>query len=96
MFAKLFGPANDQVLVKLDAQDRIGVPEIRIYFEPPGLGVCSFAISYEDSELGWELAEQAFGRMDEAEARRGIEASKSHFNVDLSKLMPASPIVDAP
>lgn len=91
MFAKLFGPDNDQVLVKLDAHDRTGVPEIRIFFEPPGLGVCSFAVSYEDSEQGWNLAEQAFKRMDEVEARRGIEAAKPNFNVDFGNLMPAAP-----
>jgi hypothetical protein len=79
MFAKLFGPPSDQVLVNLDAATGTGAPEIRIYFQPPGLGVHSFALEYEASEQGWQVAEDVFEKMDEAEARRGIEAARPRF-----------------
>lgn len=73
-FAKLFGTDDDQVLVKLD-ESPAGGPEIRLYFQPPGLGVGSVALRYTDDEAGWALAEKTFERMDEAEARRGVDAA---------------------
>jgi hypothetical protein len=84
MFAKLFGPETDQVLVKLDAAPDSGAPEIRIYFQPPGLGVCSFALGFDDTEDGWDKAEAAFQKMDEDEARLGIKAAcrSMHFDFD--------------
>ena len=81
MFAKLFGPEDDQVLVKLDSDLDTGAPEIRIHFQPPGLGVCSFALGFHDTEDGWAKAEAAFKAMDEAEARRGVAASMKDFDL---------------
>ena len=64
MFAKLYGTDADQVLVKLDAGEN-GNPEVRTYFKPDGLGVCSIAAEREDdSGASWDKAEKMF-----AEAR---------------------------
>lgn len=63
-FAKLFETARGQVLVKLDA-DEDGAPEVRFYAQPVELGVCSVALAYEDSDAGWDLAEQVFARADQ-------------------------------
>lgn len=81
MFAKLFGPDHDQVLVKLDSNDD-GAPEIRLYFEAPDLGVFQVALNYQDTADGWATAEASFAKMDEAEARRGVAAA-------LAELAPA-------
>ena len=92
MFAKLFGPEDDQVLVKLDGAPDTGAPEIRIYFQPPGLGVCSFALGFHDREAGWDKAEAVFKEMDEAEARRGVAASMTSFGIDLAALVPGAAV----
>lgn len=69
-FAKLFEFDDiGQVLVKLDDGDK--GPEIRFYFQPDGLGVCSCAISNfgGDEDTQWDLAERGFERVDEEKAR---------------------------
>ena len=69
MFAKLFGPDADQVLVKIDSGDD-GTPEIRFYCEPEGFGICSAAISFkDDSDKSWKSAEGLFASIDEAKAK---------------------------
>lgn len=73
MFAKLFGPDDNQVLVLLDA-DKQGHPALVVHFQAPGAGVCRVVLSYEDSARGWELAEKAFSEIDEADARRAVAA----------------------
>lgn len=73
-FAKLFKFEDiGQVLVKLDDGD--DCPEVRFYFMPKGLGVCSVAVSFKaDNEDGeWEKAEKAFAMVDEAKARDLVE-----------------------
>jgi hypothetical protein len=68
-FAKLFQFEDlGQVLVKLDEEE--SGPEIRLYFQPPGLGVCSSAFSYSDDQHGdaWDKAELAFETMCETRA----------------------------
>lgn len=58
-FAKLFDrPGYGQVLAKLDLHD--GKPELRWYVQPPEMGVCSFALGFEDTDDGWDAAERAF------------------------------------
>jgi len=68
MFAKLYETEVGQVLVKLDSSPEECVPEIRFYFMPPGLGVSSIAISFQDSEEGWDKAEIGFNNVDEEKA----------------------------
>ncbi|MEQ1560396.1 MAG: hypothetical protein ABL933_15855 [Methyloglobulus sp.] len=61
MFAKLYGEIN-QVLVKLDTNDE-GNPELRFYTKPEGLGVCSLALEFADTDEGWDKAEKALREM---------------------------------
>lgn len=68
-FAKLFHFEDiGQVLVKLDDGDE--GPEVRIYFHPENLGICSTAFNFEEDEKGteWEKAEKAFELVDEKTA----------------------------
>lgn len=63
-FAKLFdGPRCGQLLIKCDT-DQDGAPEVRVYFQPPNLGVCSVALSFPDTDDGAAQARTAFDRMD--------------------------------
>ncbi len=67
-FAKLFDiDTIGQVLVKIDASDE-GTPEVRVYVEPPDLGVCSFALGWKDNDDGWDKAQACFDAFDEAKA----------------------------
>ena len=72
MFAKLFGSATDQVLVKIDTNDNCA-PEVRFYCEPEGLGVCSTAVLFKENEEGWNRAEKLFGDCTEETARRMVQ-----------------------
>lgn len=60
-FAKLFEFEDlGQVLVMLDCGD--DGPEVRLYFKPDGLGVCSVACSNfpGDEDEQWDHAEKGF------------------------------------
>lgn len=56
---------HGQLLVKID-RNEAGIPEVRFYAQPEGLGVCSLAVSFTDDDEGWDLAEAAFAKADEA------------------------------
>jgi hypothetical protein len=73
MFAKLFETKIGQILVKLD--DGEDAPEVRYFFEPPGLGVCSVALQFADDSDGeaWDKAEHAFDKTDEGVAIAMVE-----------------------
>ena len=47
--------------------------EIRVFFKPKGLGVCSSAILFPDSVEGWEMAEKVFAMFDEAKAVEWVQ-----------------------
>ena len=60
MFAKIFDSSIfGQILVKRDVSED-SKPEVRFYFEPPELGVCSLAIGFADNDTGWDLCDAAF------------------------------------
>ena len=72
-FCKLFETdAHGQILVKLDVNDK-GVPEVRFYAQPEGLGVCSIAVSFSDDDAGWDLADKAFAKSDADFAVKQLE-----------------------
>jgi hypothetical protein len=78
MFAKLFGPDDDQVLVTLDSDDKTKKPTIRISFVPkdiPQAGICSSGLSFSDSPEGWERAEQILEEITEESARSVVAAA---------------------
>lgn len=68
MFAKLFNTDLGQILIKID--DGGEGPEVRYFFEPSGLGVCSVALEFTDDDEGkaWDKAEHAFNNTDESVA----------------------------
>lgn len=75
MFAKLYGPDDHQVLVKLDEGDE--GPEVRFYFKPAGLGICSSALIFKDNtDDAWDKAEATFANIDEQKAMAVVEGIK--------------------
>lgn len=78
MFAKLFGPNDDQVLVTLDSDDKTKKPTIRISFVPkdiPQAGICALGLTFSDSPEGWERAEQILEEITEESARSVVAAA---------------------
>lgn len=66
MFAKLYQTEETgQVLIKIDNGDK--GPEVRFYFVPEGLGVCSMALEFKDDNKGdaWDKADAFFEKIDE-------------------------------
>lgn len=68
MFAKLYESNIGQILVKLDEGDK--GPEVRFYFKPDLLGVCSLATQFDDTDSGWQKAESFFQKVDYEAAYR--------------------------
>jgi hypothetical protein len=59
-FARLFESEKyGQILMVRDASDD-GRPFIEVSVEPGGYGVCSSKLTWEHSELGWNLMETYF------------------------------------
>lgn len=78
MFAKLFGPDDDQVLVTLDSDDKTNKPTIKVSFVPkdiPQAGVCALRITFPDSPNGWKQAEQTLEEITEETARLLVAAA---------------------
>lgn len=70
-FAKLYETEVGQILCKLDQAKVDGnEAEIRIYFEPPSLGVCEFTLNYKT----WELADIDWEPLDEKKATNIVKA----------------------
>lgn len=64
-FCKLYETEEcGQVLVMLDSGDE--GPEVRFYFQPVGLGVCAQKLGFTYDDAGWDKAEKAFEKVDEA------------------------------
>lgn len=81
MFAKLFDTDIGQILVKIDDGD--SGPEVRYFFEPEGLGVCSFVVYFSDD--GWDEADKLFDSVDNDHAVRVVSNlmnKMSSSNVD--------------
>ncbi len=67
MFAKLFGPPDDQVLATFTEGD--DGPELKVYANPGGiLGVSEVTIAYHDDKR--DEARKVFEELDEAGARK--------------------------
>jgi len=67
MFAKLYNTKAGQVLIKMDTGEE-SRPEVRFYFEPDGLGVCSIAYGFKDTEDGWTKCQKLFHESNELQA----------------------------
>lgn len=79
-FAKLFeSETHGQILVKVDSGDE--GPEIRYFFQPEGLGVCSMAVNFADTESGWDSAERVFGNIESGDAESVVGKLKEELGI---------------
>lgn len=82
MFAKLYNDTEyGQILIKMDTNDD-GEPEIRLYFEPEGFGVCSLAMEYADEPGAnkWDKVEHAFNKLDQEDATKIVGGAIERIN----------------
>lgn len=83
IFAKLFDTEIGQVLVKIDVNDEY-FPEVRFYFKPEGLGLCSVALEYKDEDdidSAWSKAEFNFNKIDESSALKMVQRVTGELNL---------------
>lgn len=74
-FAKLWGTGDDQILVKIDeSEDEDSAIEVRVFFIPPGLGLCSFALKFQ-GEDDWDKAQKLFDKLDEQLVRKMCDSA---------------------
>jgi hypothetical protein len=79
MFCKLFNTELGQILVKKDTNEDCN-PEVRFYFEPENLGVCSIAASQKDgSEESWNTVDELFDKINEEEAFNTVKSVINEF-----------------
>lgn len=62
-FAKLFETQYGQVVVFLQDNEYDGSPEIRMFSKPDGLGICSAAFGFPDTDAGRQAAEDGFDKV---------------------------------
>ena len=66
MFAKLYDTEVGQILAKIDTGEE-GNPEVRVFFEPEGLGVCSLAFTFTEysEDEQWDKLDEVFNSLEE-------------------------------
>ena len=65
-FAKIFNTEEyGQLCALLASENEESKPEIRVFCQPDGLGVCSTALIFNDSEAGYDEQEKAFNELTE-------------------------------
>lgn len=75
VFAKMFSSEKyGQIVAIRQGADETGKPEIRFFFQPPAMGVCSLAMVFDDTDDGWDAQEEAFAKLklDAAEKTVGV------------------------
>jgi hypothetical protein len=80
MFAKLYETHSGQILVKADS-DEDSKPEVRFYFKPENLGVCSMAVSFADTDDGWDKQESFFNTMNQEKAVEAVNCALSKLPI---------------
>ena len=81
-FAKLYETEScGQILVKFDSGEE--GPEVRFFFEPQGLGVCSIALQYDDNDDGWDKAESVFNKTDKEKSVAIVSKTIAELGVAL-------------
>lgn len=67
--AKIFNTKEHGQLCAIRSSENLQLrPEIRVFCEPNGFGVCSSALLYDDTEEGWDTQEEVFKNLTEEQA----------------------------
>lgn len=61
MFAKIYETELGQIVIMKLRNDDTNNPEVKVYFEPEGLGVCNFRFEMpDDTDKNWDLIDELF------------------------------------
>jgi hypothetical protein len=77
-FARIFDVVRYGQIVMLKQQNQEGAPELRFFCQPEGMGVCSFAIGW-DEDSGESKIEHAFEHMVMREAIEIVDGWFKHM-----------------
>jgi hypothetical protein len=77
-FSKTFESKDYTQIVVMLRQNKDGAPEIRMYFQPSGFGVCDFAIGYE-REVTESRMRQAFESITQQDAVDLVDGYMRHI-----------------
>jgi len=74
VFAKMFESEQyGQIVVIQQGADGTGDPEVRFFCSPEGLGVCSLALSFTESDTAWDSCDTTFEKVDLAFAEGAVK-----------------------
>lgn len=77
-FARVFDVVRYGQIVMLKQQNQEGAPELRFFCQPEGMGVCSFAIGWNDDSSENKI-EEAFENMVMREAIEIVDGWFKHM-----------------
>ena len=82
MFAKIFETEVGQILIKKDMGDK--GPEVKLYYEPPNLGVCEIAFNWESEpeKKAWENADEVFDKLNEEMAVNTVKTITNRLKLE--------------
>lgn len=82
MFAKLYETEVGQILAKIDAGEDEN-PEVRVFFEPEVLGVCSLAFTFTEysEDEQWDKLEDVFNGLDEGNLVAMVKSTLSDLGL---------------
>lgn len=64
IFAKLFISEKYGQLVAMSQENDEGAPEVRVFCQPPEMGVCSAALTFKDTDKGFDDRDAVFSKFD--------------------------------
>ncbi|MEM9424799.1 MAG: hypothetical protein AAF975_08445 [Spirochaetota bacterium] len=64
MFAKIFDSETCGQILVLRASGTDDNPEVRVYFQPKDMGVCSMGSQFESTDSGEDAADKFFSMID--------------------------------
>ena len=79
MYCKVFKNKRYTQIVAMRRQDKDGGPEVRLYFEPEGMGVCEFGIGFRDDEPG-DAAERLDRAFESLNGNQAVELIDGYMN----------------
>ncbi len=72
-FAKLFESEKYGQISVIQQEGESEQPEVRFFFKPDGLGVCSIALSFDASDTAWDSCDTTFNKVDLGFAERTLK-----------------------
>jgi hypothetical protein len=81
-FVRTFSSKRYTQIIAMRRQDKDGAPELRLYFQPDGMGVCEFGIGLRDDLPGdaGKRIDEAFATLNGQAATEMVDGYMNHTN----------------